>query len=129
MDTPMVTPLMGSNMIHGPSAQKWWRSTQADSGRRLISSIAMTPTRYGPESGGFGNAMKLSFQPYKEHPKRISYVTVASFLVQTVSRILERNEVQLEDDSDFNVYVSDVVMYSSQVLLDLHRSCVVPLLE
>ena len=73
--------------------------------------------------------MKLSFQPYKELPKQIAFVSVTLFLVQTVSGIRERNEVQLEDDSDFSVYVSDVVMSSSQVLLDLHRSRVVLLLE
>ena len=57
--------------------------------------------------------MKLSFQPYKNLFKRTPYVVVASFLVQTVSGIREGNKVQVEDDSDFNVYVSDVAMYSS----------------
>jgi len=41
-------------------------------------------------------------------------VAVASCLVQTVSGIREGNEVQVEDDSDFNVYVSDAAMSSSQ---------------
>ena len=57
--------------------------------------------------------MKLSFQPYKDLLKRTPYVAVASFLVQTVSGIREGNEVQVEDDWDLNVYVSDAVMSSS----------------
>jgi hypothetical protein len=42
-------------------------------------------------------------------------VAVASFLVQTVSGIREGNEVQVEDESDFNVYASDAAMSSSWV--------------
>ena len=57
--------------------------------------------------------MKLYFQPYKDLLKRTPYVAVESFLVQTISGIREGNKVQVEDDSDFNVYVSDVAMYSS----------------
>ena len=38
---------------------------------------------------------------------------VASILVQTVSGIREGNEVQVVDESDFNVYVSDAAMSSS----------------
>ena len=57
--------------------------------------------------------MKLSFQPYKVLLKRTPYVTVALFVVQTVSGIREGNEVQVVDESDFNVYVSDAVMSSS----------------
>ena len=76
----------------------------------LFCKFPSTPSRYGDESSGFGKVMKLSFEPYKEHPKGTPYVTVASFLVQTVSGIRKRNEGQLEDDSDFNVYVSNVVM-------------------
>ena len=62
--------------------------------------------------------MKLSFQPYKDLLKRTPYVAVASFLVQTVSGIREGNEVQVEDESDFNVYASDAAMSSSMVLLE-----------
>ena len=58
--------------------------------------------------------MKLSFQPYKGLLKRTPYVAVASFLVQTISGIREGNEVQVVDNSDFNVYVSDAAMYSSE---------------
>ena len=54
--------------------------------------------------------MKLYFQPYKDLLKRTPYVVVASFLVQTVSGIREGNEVQVEDESDFNVYASDVLI-------------------
>ena len=57
--------------------------------------------------------MKLSFQPYKDLHKRTPYVAVASFLVQTVSGIREGNEVQVEDESDFNVYASDAAMSTS----------------
>jgi hypothetical protein len=57
--------------------------------------------------------MKLSFQPYKDLLKRAPYVALVSFLVQTVSEIREGNEVQLVDDSDLNVYVSDAAMSSS----------------
>ena len=57
--------------------------------------------------------MKLYFQPYKVILKRTLYVSVASILVQTVSGIREGNEVQVEDESDFNVYVSDIAMSSS----------------
>ena len=71
------------------------------------------PNRYGPESGGVGKVMKLSFQPYKDLLKRTPYVSVASFLVQTVSGIREVNEIQVEDESDFNVYASDAAMSSS----------------
>ena len=66
--------------------------------------------------------MKLSFQLYKKLPKQTPYVSVASYLVQTISGIQEANKVQLEDDSDFNIYVSDVMMSSS---ISLHL--VVPL--
>ena len=59
--------------------------------------------------------MKLSFQPYKDLLKRTPYVAVASFLVQTVSGIREGNEVQVEDESDFNVYASDAAMSSSKL--------------
>jgi len=38
---------------------------------------------------------------------------VALFLVQTVSGIREGNEVQVVDESDFNVYASDAAMSSS----------------
>ena len=57
--------------------------------------------------------MKLSLHPYKVILKRTLYVAMASFLVQTVSGIREGNEGQVEDESDFNVYVSDVAMSSS----------------
>ena len=58
--------------------------------------------------------MKLSFQPYKDLHKRTPYLAVVSFLVQTVSGIREGNEVQVEDESDFNVYASDAAMSSSE---------------
>ena len=76
----------------------------------MFRELLSTPKRYGPESGGIGKVMKLYFQPYKDLMKQTSYVVVVSFLVQTVSGIREGNEVQVEDDSDFNVYVSDVLM-------------------
>ena len=60
--------------------------------------------------------MKLSFQPYKDLLKRTPYVAVASFLVQTVSGIREGNDVQVEDDWDLNVYVSDAVISASDTL-------------
>ena len=41
---------------------------------------------------------------------------MASFLVQTASGIREGNEVQVVDESDFNVYVSDAAMSSSEAL-------------
>ena len=40
-------------------------------------------------------------------------MAVASFLVQTISGIREGNEVQVVDESDFNVYVFDAAMSSS----------------
>ena len=63
--------------------------------------------------------MKLSFQPYKVLLKRSPYVAVALFLVQTVSGIREGNEVQVENESDFNVYASDAAMSSSGLLLSI----------
>jgi hypothetical protein len=42
-------------------------------------------------------------------------VSVALFLVQTISEIGEENEVQVEDESDFNVYLSDPAMSSSLI--------------
>ena len=57
--------------------------------------------------------MKLSFQPYKVLLKRTTYVVVVLFLVQTVSGIREGNEVQVVDESDFNVYASDAAMSPS----------------
>ena len=57
--------------------------------------------------------MKLSFQPYKELPKRTPYVSVTLCLVHSISGIREGNKVQLESDWNFNLYVSDVVMFSS----------------
>ena len=75
--------------------------------------VAQHPDRYGPKSRVIGKVMKLSFQPYKYLLKRTPYVAMASFLVQTVSGIRERNEVQVEDDWDLNVYISDAAMSSS----------------
>jgi len=72
----------------------------------------LTAKSYGPESGGVGKVMKLSFQPFKDLLKRTPYVAVASFLGQTGSRIREGNEVQVVDESDFNVYLSDAAMSS-----------------
>ena len=65
--------------------------------------------------------MKLSFQPYKDLLKRTPYVAVASFLVQTVSGIREGNEVQVVDESDFNVYASDAAMSSSGCMPKMQR--------
>ena len=66
--------------------------------------------------------MKLSFQPYKVLLKQTLYVAVALFFVQTVSGIQEGNEVQVVDESDFNVYASDAVMSSSTGALGLLSS-------
>ena len=82
----------------------------------MFHKFLLTPNSYVPESGGVGKVMKLSFQPYKDLLKRTPYVAVASFLVQTVSGIREGNEVQVVDESDFNVYVSDAAMSSSEAL-------------
>ena len=79
----------------------------------MFHEFLLTLNIYGLESGGVGKAMKLSFQPYKERLKRTPYVAVASFLVQTVSGIREGNEVQVVDESDFNMYTSDAAMSSS----------------
>jgi hypothetical protein len=57
----------------------------------------LTPNRYGPESVGVRNIMKLSFQPYKVLLKQTPYVAVALFLVQTISGIREGNKVQVVD--------------------------------
>ena len=79
----------------------------------MFHELLLTPNSYGPESDGVGKVMKLYFQPYKDLLKRTPYVTVTSFLVQIVSVIREGNEMQVEDDSDFNMYVSDAMMSSS----------------
>ena len=60
--------------------------------------------------------MKLSFEPYKYLLKQTPYVAVALFLVQTISGIREGNEVQVVDESDFNVYIYDAAMSSSEAL-------------
>ena len=80
----------------------------------LFRGLLSIPNCYGPISGGVGKVMKLCFQPYKDIPKQTLYVAVASFLVQTISRIREGNDVQVIDESDFNVYVSDAAMSSSR---------------
>ena len=67
--------------------------------------------------------MKLSFQPYNDLLKRTPYVVVASFLVQIVSGIREGSEVQVVDESDFNVYVSNAAMSSSVALCPLCYAC------
>ena len=67
----------------------------------IFRELLLTPNSYRPESGGFGNIMKLSFQPYKVLLKWTPYVAVALFLVQTVSEIREGNKVQVVDESDF----------------------------
>ena len=54
--------------------------------------------------------MKFSFQPYKVLLKETPYVAMVLFLVQTISGIRERNEVQVVDESDFNVYASDAAI-------------------
>ena len=85
----------------------------------LFRELSSTPKCYGPESGGVGKVMKLYFQPYKDLLKRTPYVAVTSFLVQIVSVIREGNEMQVEDDSDFNMYVSDCndVLISYQIIM------------
>ena len=70
----------------------------------LFRELLLTPNIDGPEYGGVGKVMKLSFHPYKVLLKWTPYVAVALFLVQTVSGIREGNEVQVVDESDFNVY-------------------------
>ena len=80
----------------------------------MFHEFLLTLNSYGPESRGVGKVMKLSFQQYKDLLKQTPYVAVASFLVQTVSGIREGNEVQVEDDWDLNVYVSDAAMSSSK---------------
>ena len=110
---------MGSNVMHGPSAQTDGAAPKQILDVALFHQLLLTQSRYRPQSGGFGKVMKLSFQPYKELPEWTPYVLVTLFLVQTVSRIRERNKVQFEGDWNFNVYVSDVVMFSS---LALHPS-------
>ena len=47
----------------------------------LFHEFLLTPKSYGPESGGVGKVMKLSFQPYKVLLKRTPYVAVELFLV------------------------------------------------
>ena len=79
----------------------------------LFCEFLLTLNSYGPESGGVGKVMKFSFQPCKVLLKRSPYVAMALFLVQTVSGIREGNEVQVVDESDFNVYASDATMSSS----------------
>ena len=79
----------------------------------MFHEFLLTPNRYGPESGVVEKVMKLSSQPYKVLLKRTLYVAVALFLVQTISGIREGNEVQVVDESDFNVYASDAAMSSS----------------
>ena len=86
----------------------------------LFCELLSTPNFYGPESDGVRKVMKLSFQPYKDILKRTPYVAVASFLVQIVFGIREGNEIQVVDDSDFNVYVSDAAMSSSVLLVRSH---------
>ena len=81
----------------------------------MFCEFPFTPNRYGPESSGVGKVMKLYFQPYKDLLKRTLFVAVVSFLVQTVSEIREGNEVQVVDESDFNVYASDAAMSSSSL--------------
>ena len=51
-------------------------------------------------------------------------MAVASFLVQTVSGIREVNEVQVEDESDFNVYASDAVNQMVEVVEAEVEQCV-----
>ena len=48
--------------------------------------------------------MNLSFQPYKEHPKRTPYVAGALVLMQTIFGIRNENEIHSDDDSEFKVY-------------------------
>ena len=48
---------------------------------QLFCELLLIPNSYGPESGGVGNILKLSFQPYKKLLKRTPYVAVVSFLV------------------------------------------------
>ena len=79
----------------------------------LFRELPLTPNSYGPKSGGVRKVMKLYFQPYKVILKQTPYVAVALFLVQTISGIREGNEVQVVDESEFNVYASDAAMSSS----------------
>ena len=81
----------------------------------MFHELPFTTKIYGSEYDGVGKVMKFSFQPYKVLLKQTSYVAVALFLVQTVSGIREGNEVQVVDESDFNLYASDAAMSSSWV--------------
>ena len=48
----------------------------------LFRRFLLTPNQFGPEASAIGSSFKLSFHPYKEHPKQTPYVVGASFLVR-----------------------------------------------
>ena len=51
--------------------------------RRFLS----TPNEFGPQTNAIGSSMKLSFHPYKEHPKRTPCAAWASILVRAAPRL------------------------------------------
>ena len=47
----------------------------------LFQRFLSTPNEFRPQTGVIRSSMKLSFHPYKEHPKRTPYVAWASIFV------------------------------------------------
>ena len=53
-----------------------------------------SPNEFGLLTSAIGSSLKLSFHPYKEHPKRTPYAAHASILVRAASGL--RDELELE---------------------------------
>ena len=57
--------------------------------------LPLNPNEFGPKTSVIGSSSKLSFYPYKEHPKRTPYATWASFLVRAAPGLRGGLELEL----------------------------------
>ena len=81
----------------------------------LFQRFPLTPNEFGPETGAIGRSFKLSFHPYKEHPKRTQYVAGASFLVRAAPGFRTGLELELIWASTLGTRIES----TSDLLLDL----------
>ena len=86
---------IGSNTIHGPTAQKTGGATPWQIMYiHLFRQFLLPQTEFWCGANVIGSSIKFPFHPCKERPKRTLYTTWASFLVHATPRL--RGGLKLE---------------------------------
>ena len=91
--TPLEMPLWAPRRYTGERPKRLCRSSLTYSGHSLYLTIPVDSNEFGPQTSAVGCSLKLSFHPYKEHPKRTPYVAWASILVRAAPAL--RDGLQL----------------------------------